>query len=146
MKKSVIRNSFIVILLISNTLFIYKWWNAPERRHGGGPRNEIIDRLHFDDQQVKEYDILIRAHRSAIEKAEHKLMRQKQQLYANLDKPFSETILEEILKTEAEIEHIHFNHFKDIEALCKPNQKAYFKALNKEIADLFSPGKKPPHR
>ena len=144
MKKSVIRNSFIVVLLLSNILFIYKWWMAPERRHPG-PRNEIIKKLHFDEKQVARYDVLIRGHRSAIDKAQRELQGQKQKLYANLDEPFSDSLLQEILKIEAKIEHIHFNHFKDIEKLCRPDQKQYFKALNREIAHLFSPGKRPGH-
>lgn len=142
MKKSWIRNGFIVVLLLSNALFIYKWFMAPERRHHG-PRNEIIEKLHFDEKQVVEYDALIHEHRKVIESAEHQLQSQKQQLYSNLEAPFSDSILNEILKVEAKIEHIHFNHFKDIEKLCRPNQKKYFKELNREIAHLFSPHKGP---
>lgn len=142
MKKSLIRNGFIIVLLLSNALFIYKWWAAPERRHHG-PRNEIIEKLHFDEKQVAEYDLLIQDHRSAIENAQKELQHQKQQLYSNLDAPFSDSLLQEILKIEAKIEHIHFNHFKDIGKLCRPDQKQYFKALNQEIARLFSPGKRP---
>jgi protein CpxP len=142
MKKSLIRNGFIIVLLLSNALFIYKWFMAPERRHHG-PRNEIIEKLHFDEKQVVEYDALICDHRKAIESAERQLQSQKQQLYSNLNAPFSDSILDELLKVEAKIEHIHFNHFKDIEKLCKPEQKKYFKELNREIADLFSPRKGP---
>lgn len=142
MKKSVVRNVFIVVLLLSNVLFIYKWWMAPERRHHG-PRNEIIEKLHFDEKQVAEYDELIREHRKAIESAEHQLQKQKQLLYSNLKHPFSDSLLQEILKVEAKIERIHFNHFKDIEKLCKPDQKKYFRKLNQEVANLFSPGKGP---
>ncbi|WP_341903292.1 hypothetical protein [Fluviicola taffensis] len=142
MKKSVVRNGFIVVLLLSNALFIYKWWMAPERRHRG-PRNEIIEKLHFDEGQVLKYDALIRGHRKAIEGAEHQLQNQKQHLYSNLEAPFSDSILNEILKVEAKIEHIHFNHFKDIEKLCRPDQKKQFKELNREIAHLFSPGNGP---
>ena len=103
----------MVVLLLSNALFIYKWWMAPERRHQG-PRNEIIEKLHFDEKQVAEYDGLIREHRKAIEGAEHELQKQKQQLYSNLEIPFSDSTLQELLKVDAKIERIHFNHFKDI--------------------------------
>lgn len=142
MKKAVIRNGFIVVLLLSNALFIYKWMMAPERRHQG-PRNEIIEKLHFDEKQVEAYDVLIREHRKAIRNAESALQFQKQRLYSDLKVPFSDSLLQEILKIEAKIEYIHFNHFKDIEKLCRPDQKSYFKALNREIANLFSPPKGP---
>ena len=142
MKKSLIRNGFIVVLLLSNALFIYKWVMAPERRHQG-PRNEIIEKLHFDEKQVALYDALIHEHRKAIRGAERDLQFQKQQLYSDLNAPFSDSLLREILQVEARIEHIHFNHFKDIEKLCRPDQKEYFKALNREIAALFSPPKGP---
>ena len=131
-----------MVLLLSNALFIYKWWMAPHRRHEG-PRNEIIERLHFDEKQVAEYDVLIRGHRKAIVQAETELQQQKQKLYANLEKPFSDSLLREILAIQSRIEHIHFNHFKDIETLCRPDQKVYFKAFNLEIASMFSPPKGP---
>jgi len=140
MKKSFIRNTFIAVLLISNGIFIYKWFMALHHPHG--PRNEIIEKLHFDDKQVAEYEKLIHKHRNAINSAEHQLMNQKQQLYAHLEEPFSDSILQQILKTQAEIEHIHFDHFRDIEQLCHPDQKVYFRALNKEIASLFGPHKR----
>jgi periplasmic protein CpxP/Spy len=142
MKKSVIRNAFIVVLLLSNALFIYKWWMAPGRRHLG-PRKEIIEKLHFDEKQVVAYDALIHEHRKAIDNAERQLQKQKQLLYSNLELPFSDSLLQEILKVEAKIERIHFIHFKDIEKLCKPDQKKYFRKLNREIANLFSPAKGP---
>lgn len=140
MKKSFIRNTFIAVLLISNGIFIYNWLMGPHRPHG--PRNEIIEKLHFDEKQVAQYEKLIHEHRTAINAAEQKLMKQKQRLYADLDEPFSDSILGDILITQAEIEHIHFNHFKAIEELCRPDQKVYFKSLNKEIASLFGPHKR----
>ena len=134
----------MVVLLLSNALFIYKWWMAPERRHQG-PRNEIIEKLHFDEKQFAEYEGFIREHSKAFECAEHVLQKQKQQMYSNLEIPFSDSTLQELLKVDAKIERIHFNHFKDIEKLCKPDQKKYFRKLNQEIANLFSPKKGPEH-
>ncbi len=142
MKKSVIRNGFIVVLLLSNALFIYKWWMAPHRRPEG-PRNEIIAKLHLDEQQVVRYDVLIRKHRKAIEQAEKELLHQRQQVYAHLEAPFSDSLLAEVQKVQAKIERIHFNHFRDIGKLCRPDQQPYFRELNKEIARMFSPPKGP---
>lgn len=143
MKKSTFRKIFIVLLLMSNGFFIYRSvvvTDDLERR----PRNKIIEKLHFDDSQVLQYDKLIRIHHSQIDIAERKLQKKKQLLYANLDEPFSESTLNDILKIESEIQRINFNHFKDIKKLCKPHQKRYFKALNREISSLFSPHKKGP--
>lgn len=144
MKKAFLKNILIGILLCSNALFIWKMWNAPTYRHGG-PRKEIIARLHFDEGQIRQYDALINVHHATIEKLETRLMMQKQQLFADLHAPFPDSVLSEMLQTEAQMQRIHFSHFKDIEKLCRPDQQAYFTKLNKEIAGLFSPGKKP-HR
>jgi periplasmic protein CpxP/Spy len=40
---------------------------------------------------------------------------------------------------QKKIEAVHYNHFKEIKKLCKPDQAEYFESLTGELADFFSP-------
>ncbi len=118
----------------------------PHGHHG--PRNIIIERLHFSDAQITEYDKLIQWHRSEIDRADQKIRELKNQLYSTLNTPSGNTkdgIIASIATTQQEIERIHYKHFEDIKHLCTPQQQADFEELTKEIASLFAPPR-PPHK
>ena len=53
-----------------------------------------------------------------------------------------DSLFKEIATTHTEIEHIHYQHFSAIKAICTPEQMSHFNELIKEIADLFSHPKK----
>lgn len=153
--------SFLAIgLLLSNLLLVgYIMVNksrsphAHENREQGpprhhGPRNLIIERLHFNDAQVTEYDKLIIWHRGEIEKADDRIMELKNQLYSTLGNPadnVKDSLIAAIAAKQQDIERIHYKHFEDIKQLCTPEQQADFEELTKEIASLFGPHK-PPHK
>lgn len=147
--------TFLAIgLLLSNLLLVgYIMLNRsqpthqPPPRHGG-PRNIIIERLHFSEEQVTEYDKLIQWHRSEIDKRDHKMRELKNQLYStlsNLSDNTKDSLIATIANTQQEIERIHYKHFEDIKRLCTPQQQADFEKLTKEIAALFAPPR-PPHK
>lgn len=141
--------AMIILLLLSNLLlaaFIYL--RRPPRHEG--PRNVIIEQLHFDKSQVAQYDQLIQAHRDSISAKERDLLRIKNELYAYLiideDTAKSEFLLGALNATQLQIERIHYRHFRDIKTLCRPDQSIYFEQLTQEIAGLFmSPRKNKPH-
>ena len=142
MRKSLLKNLLLIVLLISNTFFIYKWWNAPERRHKQ-PKDIIIERLHFDNQQVVAYEKLIKEHRKQIRSLENQLNNKKTLLFADISKPISSKVSQEIETIEIRILNVHYSHFQDIRSICHENQLKDFKQLNKEIIQLFAPPKPP---
>lgn len=141
MRKSVLKNLLLTVLLIINGILLFMWWNAPERQHHG-PRNKIIEKLDFNDQQIAKYDAYIREHRKQIRSLEKQLAAKKKQLFGNIDTPFSDSLANEIAGIEKKILVVHYNHFKEIESLCKGGQKEKFNLLSKEIAELFDPKRK----
>lgn len=143
MKKSTIKNSFIVVLLLGNILLIANYFMRPPHPRPEGPRNEIIEILHFDKQQIADYDKLIQKHQTDIGKAEKDLVQAKNKLYSDLDQQIDSVLLQEVLVQQAAIEKVHYNHFQDIKKLCKPNQMVYFEQLNKKIGSLFGHRMKP---
>jgi hypothetical protein len=110
---------------------------------GEGPKNIIMEKLHFDKAQAEAYQLLIDDHRKKITTLESQLMDLKNKLYSNLkdDKNSlnTDSLMSKINVVQLDIEKVHYHHFQDIKNLCKPDQKPLFDKLTEEIAILFSP-------
>lgn len=133
------------VLLLLNGMLLFTLFQGVRPAHPRfeGPRNEIIKRLHFTPGQEVKYDVLIRKHQQEIRKQEALLIRKKNELYSDLNRKSNDAIIDEMTDIQRNIEHIHLQHFREIEHLCTPEQKGYFKALQKEIAQLFTRRMKP---
>ncbi len=125
--------------------------DAPRDRPFGPPLREpkqvIIERLHFDQEQVAQYETLVQQHRSTINETDRQIRETKNSLYATLNSGNSVTAdsLQNILtQLHRKIEDTHYNHFAAIKKLCRPDQLAYFNELTKELAGFFAPGKNGP--
>jgi protein CpxP len=156
MQKSTFISILAVGLLVSNLLLVgFVMYNKaahnpegshPRQQRHEGPRNIIIERLNFSEEQVVKYDELIQWHRSEIGRTDHKIMELKNELYStlgnNTDSNTKAAIIASIANTQQEIEQIHYKHFENIRDLCTDRQKPVFDELTKEIASLFAP----PHK
>lgn len=147
MKKVKILIFFSVGLCIINLLLI--WFlisQNPEKGKHSEPKQIIIERLHFDEQQIMDYEKLIGWHKTNMGKSEEKMRELKNTLYANLGNPNknndSDSLINELGNLQKEIEQINYTHFQDMQQLCKPEQQQAFNALSLDIAKLFAP---PPH-
>lgn len=130
----------IVVLFLSNiaTLFFsFKMRGMPPRHEG--PRDLIIERLHFNKDQISEYDELINWHQKNIRGKDSLLQILKSELYTSINSPETTTdsIIFNINAIQKDIEYIHLKHFKDIEALCTNEQMVYFAELKGDLAKLF---------
>jgi Spy/CpxP family protein refolding chaperone len=120
--------------------------DIPEGRHE--PKEIIIERLHFDANQQKEYGQLIEWHRRKIRQLEDSIRVSKNELYMLfnndiVDEKAKVTLINEIALFQKQIEATHFKHFEDIKKLCKPEQQVYFNELTEELGRLFSRNKPP---
>lgn len=133
------------VLLLLNGVLIFTLFLGvkPARPRFEGPRNEIIERLHFTPEQVEKYDVLIRKHQQGIRAQEALLIRKKNELYSDLNRKDNDSIIDELACIQKRIEYIHLQHFREIEQLCTPEQRVYFKQLQKEIAQLFTKRMRP---
>lgn len=107
------------------------------------PKEIIIEKLHFDAQQQKEYEKLILSHRTTINELDDHIRDSKNNLYLQLIKTSidvkTKDSLNAILATyQKQIEITHFNHFQDIKKICHPNQLDDFYDLTEELSRLFS--------
>lgn len=138
----------ICLLLISNFVLLYFALQKPSRGFDpDSPKNTIIEKLHFDENQIEAYQKLIDKHRKDIKKNNDQILMLKKELYSNLKNDDSkrelDSITTQIATIQKQIEEIHFNHFLDIKALCKPNQLSEFDELTDELTEIFNSKKHP---
>lgn len=140
-------------LLISNILLVVFMMKGRGPGHGppphhGGPRDLIIERLHFDEAQIAKFETLIQEHHKNVTDEDQALMNIKNTLYDNLksdeNKATTDSLINAMTIIQNKIEHIHYSHFEDIKKLCKPEQIRYFNVLATELSHLFGPPHGPP--
>lgn len=143
MTKVRILTASVIGLLILNvvvlTFFLLKKPGPGHRPHG--PKDYIIEKLSFTDQQQAAYLKLIETHREEVQNQDAVIMAQKQQLYGLLsgsDTSGAFQLEQSIGMHQTEMERIHFNHFQAIKELCNPEQIPKFQELSMELAGLFS--------
>ncbi|KUJ57006.1 MULTISPECIES: hypothetical protein [Chryseobacterium] len=139
---------FIIIgLLISNMLLVAFILLKKPPQHSG-PRNLIIERLKFDENQIRQYDELISQHRRQIREKRHEMTDLKTQCYSLLkseDNKNGDSLINEIGKLSMETEKINYKHFQDIKRICRPDQMKNFDNLIDDFENLFNRPDKPPH-
>ncbi|MES2411227.1 MAG: hypothetical protein V4535_07250 [Bacteroidota bacterium] len=117
-----------------------------QRSHEGGrpePKEIIIDKLHFDSHQQKEYAKLIKWHRGEITKLDDTIRGAKNELYnqlsqADVDEKIKDSLITVINTNQKQIEETHFKHFEDIKKLCSKEQMDDFDSLTEELSRIFS--------
>lgn len=129
-------------MLISNFVLLYFALQKPRGFDPDGPKNIIIEKLHFDENQINSYQNLIDKHRKDIRKNNDQILMLKKELYFYLKndncKKELDSITSQIGTIQKKIEEIHFNHFLDIKALCKPKQLSQFDELAEELTEIFN--------
>ena len=138
----------VIILTLLNVglIAVLMLGHSPQLHHKKGPKNIIIEKLHFDETQISKYEVLIKAHRASIKIKEDEMRAAKSALFSLLKNENQEEKNERIAQItiiQKDIEEIHFNHFSDIKELCKPNQVKDFNILTNELAKIFAPHKQP---
>lgn len=143
MNKKYFHLLIISLLLVSNLALLYFLIQKPKNSfHQNRPKNIITEKLQFDDQQIVSYQKLIDQHRKDIRENDIKILTIKNELYSYLNNKGSastiDSLISEIGLTQKQIEEIHFNHFLDIKALCKPEQLSNFYSLTEELTEIIN--------
>lgn len=134
------QNFYIIIigvLILINLTLMWLFFNHNNSSKKCGPRDMIIEALHFDDEQIREYDLLIKDHRILMFKG-------KSELY-NFRKSYfltdSDSALSLLSNSYSNLENINKNHINEIMEICNSSQKEDFRIVIKENA-LFNERKK----
>lgn len=133
-----------MLLLLNGVLWVGAYRHRPPHSPHDRPRQIVIERLQFNDQQIKQYDVLIQEHRQKIGTKDSTIRSLKNQLYVlTTINPPKQTIVDSLAhligEQQKSIEIIHYQHFADIRALCQPQQLAQFEQLTKDLSSIFAP-------
>lgn len=150
MSKTKLLSIAVILLLLINLTTLFLIFTRPPRpeRHQE-PKQVIIEKLDFDNKQVKEFEILIEEHKTNINREDVKLRRLKKEIYKTLStNEFSlkDSLINELSIVQRSIEGIHYEHFKALKKICNPEQVENFNDLTEELVRLFSPENKKPER
>lgn len=136
----------LALIIINGSTLIFFISKAPIRPKFKAPKEIVANKLHFDKNQLKAYNELIKSHSKKINNLDYKIEMDKKELYKMLTDPVSikksDSIMQLIALHKVEIEKTHFNHFLDIKALCSREQLPNFNKLANEISEVFMFNKK----
>ena len=151
MNKTKVLGFAVIALIVLNFgilgfLFLSKNNDGPRGKKM--PREIIIEKLHFDENQIVAYDKTIKTHQETIRNLDDSIRITKNKLYQLLNNDTISTIEKDSLYTtladyQKQIETTHFNHFIEIKKLCKKEQLNDFENLTQELSKLFSHPKRP---
>ena len=137
---------------ILGVMFFGKPSHPPMHPNGGpkgeGPKQIIIERLHFDATQQKEYEVLVVEHRTKTDELHEASKKLHDELFSllkgdTINQGQSDSLILEIANNQKAIENLNFDHFNAIKKLCKGEQVGYFNELAGELARLFAPKGRP---
>ena len=139
----------IIGLIVSNGLLIgFFIAKKPQHPNNRNPKEIVIQRLQFDSNQIMDYNQLIDEHRKLTRKKEEELSSNKKQLFQLLNNKTasnsSDSLINIIATTHAEIEKLHYQHFEEIRNICNPDQLESYNELTNELINIFR--KKPPKK
>ena len=139
-KTKLLTFSVIALLLLNFGILAFLFLSGPNKRNHE-PREVIIHELHFDKNQIVDYDKLISVHKEKIKNLNDSIKNCKNELYSKLktaqNKSVNDSLFIKIAHFQAQIEQTHYNHFLDIKKLCKPNQLEDYNELTTKLSEMF---------
>ena len=149
MEKTKLLTIAVIGLLVINLgtlgfLLLSEKGHRPPKEGRPEPKEIIIEKLHFDEAQQKDYAKLIKWHRGEITKLDGNIREAKNELYSQLLQPETnlkakDSLISVINLNQKQIEQTHFKHFEDIKKLCHKNQMDDFNDLTEELGRIFAP-------
>jgi hypothetical protein len=148
-KTKLLTIAVIGLLLINLATLCFLFLNGPKGHrpsHEGKPmpKELIIEKLHFDANQQKEYDKLIQWHHGQITKLDDNIRQTKNELYSQLNQTevnikAKDSLIMLLNSYQKQVEETHFKHFEDIKKLCHKDQMGDFGELTEELGRIFAP-------
>lgn len=151
-EKKVLWIALIVLIILNLSQIGYAWYQNHNRPKPRSPKEIIIAKLHFDENQIAAYQKLIDQHQLDLQLLEGHRKKLKEELYEKLShsNPDASHKINTLSKLQSTMEQLHFQHFLSIKALCRPEQIPAFDSLSYDLAKLFAPpappqAPRPPH-
>jgi periplasmic protein CpxP/Spy len=135
----------VLLLVLCNIGLLATVWIKPHFEagpgpmHGETPRDFVVLNLKFNEEQTKQYDIMVKEHQQAMKQLRHEAMDYRQQLFSNLANEGKagnnpDSLARLIANNQQQIEMVTYRHFALVRALCTEGQKQIF---DKIIGDVI---------
>jgi periplasmic protein CpxP/Spy len=140
----------VILLLICNAGLILTIFFRPGTtygRRGETPRDFVIRNLKFSDEQVKQYDVLIKDHQAAMRRLRDEAQRYREDLFSTykneqVSNSAVDSLGQLIANTQKQIELVTYRHFELVRKLCTETQKKDFDNI---ISDVMKKMNGPHH-
>jgi len=149
MNKTTLLTTAVIALCILNLVVLFSFFvlSPSKKSLRKLPKDTIIKRLHFDEQQIQAYEKSIEFHKVKTIEVGDSIKMLKKALYSLLnqqDDSEKDAIIQKINNLQKEIEYVHYYHFQDIKKLCTDKQLDDFKLLAEDLVKIFRPPGPPP--
>ena len=153
MKKETLLTTAVIALLLLNLGTLGFLFFRPGPHPPGAKRppldRRIEKRLHLDAAQQQTFKQLKSAHQQQIQASDRAYRETMEQYFALLKNEMPDTAQQDSLlgvlsQIQGNRTTMTFQHFQDLKALCKPNQKEEFAAMLPELMEVILP--RPPKR
>jgi Spy/CpxP family protein refolding chaperone len=147
--KSHILSVLVVLLVCINlTTLATIWLNKPfdaMKAQQAGPKQMIIERLHFNEQQQQAFSFLVDEHREQMKALRRSILESKEAFYANLGNEEADSAetyahIADISRFEQQAGKITFEHFRKVRSICDPRQKREFDKVIGGLLRSMTPG------
>ncbi len=131
--------NLIIIGLLSLSLIVISIMFVGKPKDQG-PRDFIIESLHFDEQQLKQYDKIILFHRNKAKFTVDKIDALKRELFNTLSAKTTkntDSLINLIGQKVVENEKLNYIHFKHLKSICRKDQLKDFENLSRSFPYLF---------
>lgn len=129
--------------MLMNGLLVFEILTHKPPRH---PRHidykqQVIEQLHFDEQQIEAYEKLVQEHQILMVRLEE-LKGEKMAVYFNQlnqnDSTNAAELMAEITRLEQQRIQVTYDHFADIKALCRPDQLSGFEEVVQKAIQMLA--------
>jgi protein CpxP len=131
------------LLLLNITTIATVWFTRPTKGMSAeiqaGPKNFLIKKLRFDDEQAHEFEVLFEEHIEQMRGLRKQIADDKEELLVQItaeqpDTALAYQLMAAISASEEKAEKFTFSHFRKVREICTPEQKMKFDLL---IGDIF---------
>lgn len=143
MKPIKILSIISIVFLILNGFLVFEMLTRKPPMLPPHPdyKQQVIEQLHFDEQQIEAYGKLVQEHRILMVRLEE-LKGEKMAVYFNQlnqsDSSNAADLMNDIKMLEQQRIEVTYDHFADIKALCRPEQLADFETVLQKAMQMLA--------
>lgn len=139
------------LLLLNAGTLTFLWVNRPPNPREAGPFQFLVRATGMDEAQQEEYDKLRKEHRATLETYRHQNKQVRETLFRlmatkEVNAPEVQILADSLGALRAKEELFTYEHFRQVRAICRPDQLPRFDAAIGEAVQSMGPPPQRPQR